>query len=161
MTIPHRGSTGQNTYFITASTYEKTSLLQSDRMAHLLVDVLMHYRRQRKYLLHDFVVMPNHFHLLITPRAPVTLEKAIQFIKGGFSYRARKELGFQGEIWQTSFHDRRVRDIAEYAQFRDYIHMNPVKRGLTTTPEGYEFSSAKLALDEPPQGLKPSLSRVA
>lgn len=161
MTIPYRGSTGQSTYFITASTFQKASLLQSDRMAQLLLNVLFHYRVQRKYLLHEFVVMPNHFHLLITPLAPVTLEKAVQFIKGGFSYRAKKELGFQGEIWQTSFHDRRVRDMAEYAQFRNYIHMNPVKKGLTTTPEAYEFSSAKLALDEPPQGLKPALSRVA
>ena len=36
-------------------------------MAQLLVDVLHHYREQTKYLLHEFVVMPNHFHLLITP----------------------------------------------------------------------------------------------
>ena len=109
MAIPYRGSTGNNTYFITASTFEKAALLQSDRMARLLLDVLLHYRAQRKHLLHEFVIMRNHFHLLITPLPPVTLEKAIQFIKGGFSYRARKELVFQGEIWQTSFHDRRVR----------------------------------------------------
>jgi putative transposase len=51
--------------------------------------------------------MPNHFHLLITPT--LTLERAMQVIKGGFSYRARKELGFAGEIWQPSYYDRRVR----------------------------------------------------
>jgi putative transposase len=58
--------------------------------------------------------MPNHFHLLVTPIPPVTMEKAMQFIKGGFSYRAKKELAFHGEIWQTSFYDRRVRDADEY-----------------------------------------------
>ena len=101
--------------------------------------------------------MPNHFHLLITPLPPVTLEKAIQFIKGGFSYRARKELGFQGEIWQTSFHDRRVRDASEYSGFQKYIYMNPVRKGLARTPEEFPFSSVTMRLDEVPQWLKPQL----
>jgi len=97
-------------------------------MAQLFIEVLLHYRRQGKYLLHEFVLMPDHFHVLITPA--ITLERALQLIKGGFSFRARKELGFGGEIWQTSFYDRRVRDIKEYRAFREYIHRNPVKRGL-------------------------------
>jgi putative transposase len=107
MTIPLRGTTGDGTYFITASTLQKKALLQSDRMASLFVKTLLEYRNQRKYELHEFVVMPDHFHLLITP--VITLEKAVQFIKGGFSFRAGKALGFRGGIWQTSFYDRRVR----------------------------------------------------
>jgi hypothetical protein len=42
------------------------------------------------------------------------LERALQLIKGGFSYRAKKELGFASEIWEKSFHDWRVRDWEEY-----------------------------------------------
>lgn len=91
MTIPYRGVTRDGTYFITASSFEKQSLLQSDRMASLFIEVLHHYQKQSKYYLHEFVVMPNHFHLLITPISPVTIEKAVQFIKGAFSYRAKKE----------------------------------------------------------------------
>lgn len=67
MAAPRRGNTGVGCYFITASTFQKRNLLQSDRMARLLVDVLLHYRQQRKYHLLEFVVMPDHFHLLITP----------------------------------------------------------------------------------------------
>jgi putative transposase len=156
MTIPYRGASKDGTYFITASTWEKKSILQSERMAKLLVDVLFHYREQEKYLLHEFVVMPNHFHLLITPRPPVTLERAMQFIKGGFSFRAGKELGFSGPIWRTSFYDRRVRDEAEYLRFRHYIHMNPVRRGLATLPEEFPYNSAAMKLDEVPQRLKPA-----
>jgi len=59
--------------------------------------------------LHEFVLMPDHFHLLITPLS--TLERALQLIKGGFSFRAKKELGFLGEIWEKSFYDRRVRRL--------------------------------------------------
>src|SRR5207248_432191 len=108
------------------------------------------YRTQQKYLLHEFVVMPNHFHLLITPQEGTTLEKAMQFIKGGFSFRAKKELGFNGEIWQTSFHDRRIRDAGEYEGRRKYIHQNPVEAGLVDSAEKWEWSSAngKYELDE-------------
>jgi putative transposase len=156
VTIPYRGTTGDGTYFITASTWEKKCLLQSERMAKLLIDVLFHYQKQSKYRLHEFVVMPNHFHVLITPLSAVTLEKAVQFIKGGFSFRAKKELGLAGEIWQTSFYDHRVRDANEYARFRHYIHMNPVRRGLVPAPEEFPDSSAILMLDEVPQWLKPA-----
>src|SRR5215475_10269063 len=155
MAAPLRGNTGYGCYFITASAFQKRNILQSDRMAELFVDVLFHYRQQRKYLLHEFVVMPDHFHLLITPTE--SLERAMQLIKGGFSFRAKKELGFGFEIWQPSFYDRRVRDAEEYFAFRKYIRQNPPKRGLTVNAEDYRYSSAwpGLGLDDAPQRLKP------
>ncbi len=155
MAAPPRGNTGYSCYFITASTYQKQNLFQSDRMARLFVEVLSHYRQQDKYLLHEFVLMPDHFHLLIPPT--LTLERALQLIKGGFSFRVRKELGIAYEIWQPSYYDRRVRDAEEYFAFREYIHRNPVKRGLARTPDEYVYSSAKSGFvrDELPQRLKP------
>jgi putative transposase len=156
MAAPHRGNTGYSCYFITASTFQKQSLFQSERMAQLFLEILLHYRRQGKYLLHEFVLMPDHFHLLIGPT--LTLERALQLIKGGFSFRAKKELGFGGEIWQKSFYDRRVRDVEEYRAYREYIHLNPVKRGLATDRSEYAYSSARpgVELDSLPQRLKPA-----
>jgi putative transposase len=147
MTIPYRGSTHGVTYFI----------FQSDRMARLFMDVLIHYQGLGKYHLHEFVIMPDHFHLLVSPTPPVTIEKAVQFVKGGFSYRAKKEQVFAGEIWQSSLYDRRVRDAEEYARFRHDIHMNPVRRGLVPVCEDFPYSSARLRLDEVPEWLKPAL----
>ena len=157
MTIPYRGRTSESTYFVTESTYCKQHLLQSERTALLFIEVLYHYRAENKYLLHEFVVMADHFHLLITLGPQITLERAMQFIKGGYSFRARKELGLGGERWQTSFHDRRVRDAMEYQSFRTYIHENPVRRGLLQVAQHYPYSSAnpKFALDGLPQRLKP------
>jgi len=156
MAAPHRGNTGFGTYFITASTFRKNSLFQSHRMADLFVRVLLGYRAQGKYLLHEFVLMPDHFHLLITPT--LTLERSLQLIKGGFSFRAKRELGFGGEIWEKSYRDRRVRDWEEYCAFREYIHLNPVKKGLVQSAEQYLYSSARdgMALEAVPQRLKPS-----
>jgi len=156
MAAPHRGNTGFGTYFITADTFQKHSLFQSQGLAELFLQVLFHYRSQHKYLLHEFVVMPDHFHLLITPT--LTLERALQLIKGGFSFRAKKELGFGGEIWEKSFHDRRVRSWEQYCAFRRYIHLNPVRKGLVSRAEDYPYSSARsgVVLDDVPQRLKPS-----
>jgi putative transposase len=155
MAAPPRGNTGYSCYFITASAFQKQQLFQSDRMARLFLDVLQHYRSQKKYLLHEFVVMADHFHLLITPTE--TLERALQLIKGGFSYRARKELSFAGEIWQPSFYDRRIRDIEDYLAYREYIQMNPVKKRLVSAAAEYLYSSAHhgFDLDDIPQRLKP------
>src|SRR5207253_8885085 len=103
MAAPPRGNTGHSVYFITASTFQKRSLVQSERVAQLFIEVLQHYRRQGKYQLHEFVLMPDHFHVLITPT--ITLERALQLIKVGFSFRATQESGLGGEVWWTRFHD--------------------------------------------------------
>jgi putative transposase len=92
-----RTSFGSGVYFVTASAWGHRSIFQTDRMATLFVDTLFHYRRENKFLIHEFVVMPNHVHLLLTPTG-IPLEKAMQFIKGGFSFRVKKELALNLEI---------------------------------------------------------------
>jgi putative transposase len=116
MSAPPRGNTGYSVYFITASTAQRAPLFRKEPMAKLLVEVLFHYRDHKNYLLHEFVLMPDHFHLLISPT--LSLERSLQLIKGGFSYRAKKELGFAGEIWEKSFYDRRVRGAEDYLQLQ-------------------------------------------
>jgi hypothetical protein len=105
--------------------------------------------------------MPDHFHLLITPS--VTLERAIQLVKGGFSYEAKKALGSNLEIWRRGFADHRIRDAEDYDKHAHYIHLNPVKKLLCERPELYRYSSAFAGwkLDPIPQGLKPTERLVA
>jgi putative transposase len=55
-----------NTYFVTTSAFEGQALFQSERAAKLLVETIIGYHEQEKYLLHEFVIMPNHLHLLHT-----------------------------------------------------------------------------------------------
>ena len=74
----------------------------------LLIDVLRSNVAARKFQLHDFVIMPDHLHLLMTLPGDTTIEKAMQLIKGGFSYRLKKEFGYQGEVWQRGFSEVRI-----------------------------------------------------
>ena len=151
----HATNTGQ-TYMVTSATWERRSLFRNERWASLLVDTLYHYLGAA-YLLHEFVIMPDHFHILITPK--MSLEKSVQFIKGGFSYRARKELGSNMEVWQKGFSDHRIRDAGDYLRHVAYIRENPVRKQLCERAEEFEYSSAHsgFELDEVPQGLKPVL----
>src|SRR5215469_13706227 len=109
MTIPYRGKTTESTYFITANTFQKKKLFQVEKNALLFLEVMFHYREEKKYLLHEFVLMPDHLHLIVTP-VGITLERSLQLIRGGYSFRMGKELGMRREIWQPSFLDRRIRD---------------------------------------------------
>jgi len=70
------------TFFITSVTAQRRALFQRTAAADLLVDVFLRYRDQGKYLIHDFVIMPDHFHALITPAPELSLERTVQFIKG-------------------------------------------------------------------------------
>jgi putative transposase len=147
---------GERTFFVTSSTWGKCRLLQSDRAAGLFIEVLDHYREQRKYLLHEFVIMPDHFHVLITLGTEMTVEKAVQLIKGGFAFRAGRELGFRAPVWQKGFSEIRVYEREAFLGMREYIHANPVRRFLVKAAEDYPYSSAYsgFELDVAPQRLK-------
>ncbi len=124
--------------------YGKSALaIRAER--NLFIEVLRSYVKARKFQVHDFVVMPNHVHLLITVNADMTIEKAMQLIKGGFSYRLKKETGYAGEVWQRGFSEVRVEDRQSFLRHRAYIAENPVKAGLANSPDEFPFCFTFLA----------------
>ena len=146
MTRPGRHAQTENilssrrTFFATTKTSGGRTLLQSERNALLFIDVLRSYVAARKFRLHDFVVMPNHVHLLLTVGGDMTIEKALQFIKGGFSYRLKKEYGYSGEVWQRGFSEVRVENRESFLRHQEYIAENPVKAGLVDSPEEFPYT---------------------
>jgi putative transposase len=146
------------TFFVTSVAHGRSPIFKKEGMARLFLNVLQDYRGQGRYLLHEFVVMPDHFHLIVTPAADVPLEKAGQYIKGGFSFRAKRELAFRSLVWQEkSFTNHRIRNAEDYQRHCEYIHNNPVKAGLAKIPSEYSYSSAfpGMEIDPAPPGLKP------
>jgi putative transposase len=135
---------GARTFFVGSKTSRGRQLLQSKLAAELLIDVLRSYTLAGKFKVHEFVVMPNHFHLLITLNADTSIERAMQLIKGGYSFRRKKELGLAGEIWQRGFSEVRVTDKNSFNAHREYIDNNPVKAGLAARAEDYPYCSAYL-----------------
>src|SRR5215813_3082688 len=132
------------TFFVSSRTLEGKFLLQSDRMANLFIDVLRSYVSQGRFTVHEFVVMPNHVHLIMTVDHTISIEKAVQLIKGNFSYRAGKEFGLRGTIWQRGFSEVRISDRAVFLKYRSYIEQNPVEAGLVESAEDYPYCSLYL-----------------
>ncbi len=149
------------TYFITTKTWQNRSLFQVREFAEIVAQRMLSYRDQGAYLLHEFVIMPSHLHLILTPGNSVSLEKAMQLIKGGSSHEIRARRGEALRIWQPGFHEATIRNAAEYETKRAYIWNNPVKARLEERPEEWAFCSAseKYQLDSVPQGLKPPEER--
>ena len=143
------------TFFVTSVTNRRHAFFKNADAAELLIDTLYFYRGEGRFELHEFVIMPDHFHLIITPEERIPLEKAVQYIKGGYATVARRELGLSG-VWQPKPTNHRIRDAADYEKHRDYIFDNPVRAGLSPYPEDYPFSSAKRRenVDPRPPALK-------
>jgi putative transposase len=150
--LKHRTYPGCS-YFITTKCAENRSIFQVPENAQILISTLFKYRNQAIYQLHEFVVMPNHLHLLLTPSQSTSLEKCVQFIKGASSHEIHKQRGHKLEIWQKSFHDWTIRDESDWNEKANYIRMNPVRAKLVNTPEAWPFSSAtkELFLDPMPE----------
>jgi putative transposase len=128
-------------------------LFQVTETAEIVVEILLRHRAAGAYLLHEFVLMPDHLHLLLTPGNTVTLEKAMQLIRGGSSYEIHKRRGSRMEVWQPGFHESTVRDGRNFQEKVDYIRANPVVAKLVDTAQQWPYSSARgnLQLDKKPQ----------
>ena len=125
-------------------------LFQRDEVAELMAATFAKYRDAGEFELHEYVVMPNHIHLLLSIDHQQSLGRVIQLIKGGFSHSLRDHGIVLSAVWQQRYHDRRVRDAKEFAEFARYIRQNPVRRGLVEKAEDYPYSSAGAL-----PGLKP------
>ena len=138
---PTRLISPPGTYFVTTTTFQRRRFFVVESYARLFLKTLYHYRRQGRFQLHAFVLMPDHFHLLITPASDVTLERAMQLIKGGYSHAVGKEIS-RREIWQKGFTDHRIRNATDFEGHRVYIHQNPVMGKLVRNPAEHRYCSA-------------------
>jgi putative transposase len=104
--------------------------------------------------------MQDHFHVLLTIASDMTIERAVQFIKGGFAFRAGRELGFMAPVWQKGFSEVRVHDAEAFGKISEYIRNNPVTKHLVLLASEFPYSSAHegFQLDPMPQGLKPRIN---
>ena len=144
------------TYFVTSATAGRRPLFRREGWADLFVATLCEYRPLR-FLLHGFIVMPDHFHVLITPAE--SLEKAAQLVKCGFSFRVKKCLGSCAEVWTAGFSDHRIRDGVDYNVHQRYIAKNAAEDSYYPNAEEHPYCSLnpRYETDTSPQRLKPEL----
>ncbi len=142
------------TYFVSAQTVDRQPFFRHERWALWMEEIFQDYRGS-SYQLHAYVVMPDHFHAILS--AQDSIERAMQNIKGGFSFRAKRAFDWKHDIWQVGFSDHRIRDAADWDRHVAYMGHNPVKNKLCSISDAYRYLAVNLG--PIPQRLKPSTLR--
>jgi REP element-mobilizing transposase RayT len=103
--------------------------LKRDDVADIVEAALKHFDGDR-YDLGDWVIMPNHIHLLVTPRDGNALSAILHSWKSFTANKINKLLGSTGTFWQDESYDHIVRSEAQLAHYQRYIGDNPAKAGV-------------------------------
>ncbi|AIE83400.1 REP-associated tyrosine transposase [Fimbriimonas ginsengisoli] len=114
-------------------------------MAARAVQESLAFNHNRKYRLHNWVVMPNHVHVLLTPIGGHQLGNIVGPIKSFTSKEIHRLLGGSGPLWQVDYFDRWIRDEKHLGRVASYIEWNPVKAKLCQDPVLWPWSSANEA----------------
>ncbi len=157
-------------HFLTFSCYRRLPLLGTASARDVFVAALAKIRQRYGFLLLGYVVMPEHVHLLISESAKCTPSLALKVLKQRVSRDLRKpkhrvatgqmRLAFQeGEaglpqFWQPRFYDFNVYSAKKMREKFEYMHANPVKRGLVESPGDWVWSSF-LSCEKGEGGLVP------
>ena len=96
----------------------------------LLIRILEASRRRLGFLLCGYVLMPDHWHALIWPSYRLRIDQVLHDAKKIMTLRLHARRGTCGPLWQHQFWDRFVRHEREFGERLDYMHLNPVKKGL-------------------------------
>lgn len=152
-------------HYLTSSTYRRAPLFDSPRFRRHFIQTLEELRRQLQFKLVGYVLMPEHFHLLLWPSEHVNPSQIVQSLKertAKFILKALREhradpwcrtmlkqltlpptvhLHGPHRVWQRRFYDMNIWSEKKRLEKLKYMHGNPVKRGLVSSPERWPWSS--------------------
>jgi putative transposase len=141
---------GQDLHFITCSCYQRRAELGTGVRRDLFLCVLERARQKYRFVVIGYVVMPEHFHLLITEPEVGTPSVVMKVIKEHFTKLLHRDGNRTGPIWQKRFYDFNVCSSKKRIEKLRYMHRNPVKRELVQKPEDWKWSSFRAyAFQEP------------
>jgi putative transposase len=128
-----------NFHFITFSCYHRQPLLETDTTKNILQIILEQTRKQQRLCIAAYVIMPEHIHLLSNEPETGTVASFLQIFKQLTSRELKS--ASQKQFWQRRYYDFNVHSSEKRTEKIQYIHRNPVTRGLVSKPEEYRWSS--------------------
>jgi len=127
-------------YLITAACYEHKHRLNTAARRQLLFEILSEALNSQGITVYGWVILPNHYHILISTVDFLWLSQTLRLIHGQTARQWNLEDGKRGKFW-CSYSDRAIRDDRHYYQVLNYLHYNPVKHGFANSPYDWEQSS--------------------
>jgi len=131
----------RRTYYLTCCIHGRRALLANPALAERLIRLYAGQRDEGRIKLHGYVVMPDHYHVLLTLRGGSCVSEVVRAVHSVFAKECRRATGTQGRVWQKRFYDRVVRSESDLHEKLDYVHGNPVRAGLAESPGDYVRSS--------------------
>jgi putative transposase len=141
-------------HFITTSCYQRQALLAAAYSRDLFLDVLERVRRQYRFVIVGYVVMPEHVHLLMSEPERGDPSLVMQVMKQSFARMLLRKFppienrdGWGSlnpdhrHVWQVRFYDFPLFTQAKKSEKLRYMHRNPVTRGLVSEPQDWKWSS--------------------
>ncbi len=145
----HRLRTTDRIFFVTSRILPDVPPFGNPEF-EILIDVLSLKRKHLGFLLCGYVLMPDHWHAAIWPQYPLTISRVLHDVKRSATQNLNTHYNRRGSLWQSAFFDRFVRNAKEFHKRMEYMHLNPVRKGLVTSPDQWRWSSYNnFSLDSP------------
>jgi len=127
-------------YHVSARANNKEFIFASRRAKDMFLQVLIEAKEHYRFLIENFCVMGNHFHLILRPGKGENLSSIMQWSLANFAIRYNKEFARTGHVWGERFFSRIINNIREYLSIYDYIDNNPTVAGLVNANSIWEYS---------------------
>jgi putative transposase len=126
--------------FVTVKLLTSRNTLEEQDFRRLAISVAR-MRGKQGFLLTAWVFLPDHWHAILYPPYPLTISVALTAVKVSSMTAINRGRQERGELWQGRFFDHALRTVRDYMDTVEYIHLNPVGRGLVKRPEEWKWSS--------------------
>lgn len=110
--------------------------------AEILIGSFMWARNNYWWRILGFIIMPNHYHLLVGLGETKSLSEAMYSVDRYTASRINRFLGRQGNLWEEGFYDHAIRDRRDFDDILDYFHNNPLEAGLIESMDAWPYSTA-------------------
>lgn len=128
-------------YFVTTVVQERRPIFLNDKLCKIFLVSLEYFKLILDYKIYAYCIMPDHIHLLLQPCGKYELSYIMQMIKGSFARKVNKMKASTGKLWQKRYYDEIIRNDTMLIRKIEYIHNNPLRKGLANSLEEYRYSS--------------------
>lgn len=135
-------------YFITARTLKKVHLFNTNQKKQILLDVIKQAVNKYDCKFLAWIILDNHYHLLLKLLVGETLSGFVGNIHTNSSRLLNQADNYIGRKVWWNYWDHCIRDEGDYYRHLNYIHQNPIKHGYVQKMEDYYFSSYKQYLSK-------------
>ena len=132
-----------HTYALTCCIHARRRLLETPDLAEKLIGLFAEARDRGDILLHGYVVMPDHYHVVLTLKEGLPVSHLIRRIHSAFARAAKRQLRTTDRVWQERFYDHVIRNHEDWLEQVEYMHANPVRAGIVDDPVLYRWSSCR------------------